>query len=195
MRKYIFLLLVPFILLSCLGDNGDDTDVTFGIPNPPSPNCQYCIPPGALFVCEEIEEALNLINQIREEVGVSPLEWDCQLAEAAQSWAEYLAENGLFEHEKTSPYGENIFIAYGFVPTLVDAIEYWYKEKNNFDPTDPNWCDKLNEVGHYTQLVWRNTTKIGCGMAKYQKKYQGVFEYVIVCKFDPPGNICDEMPY
>lgn len=198
MRKMALILIsfVSIFFFSCLGSGGgDDTDITFGIPNPPSPNCDYCIPEGALFVCEDIRNALDRIRQIREEVGLSPLEWDCQLAEAAQSWAEYLAEHGLFEHEQNSPYGENIFIAGGFIPTLVDAINAWYEEKKNFNPTDPNWCNYISQVGHYTQLVWKDTTKIGCGMAKYQKKYQGEFDYVIVCKFYPRGNICSEMPY
>ncbi len=185
-----FIFIAPMLFLSCLGGDGDDTDVSFGIPNPPLPNCEYCIPQGALFTCEEIKDALNRIKQIRAEVGLPPLEWDCQLAEAAQRWAEYLAEHGLFEHEPNSPYGENLYMVYGSIPTLVEAIEDWYEEKKNFK-LGADWCKNFQEVGHYTQLVWKDTTKIGCGMAKYKGKNA----YVIVCKFYPPGNICNELPF
>ncbi|NPA54500.1 MAG: hypothetical protein GXO21_07525 [Aquificae bacterium] len=203
MKKVLLTFLVSFfsfVFFSC-GGGGSDGDSNFemktpeevfeDIPvKPPVEKCKYCIPEGSLFTCSEIESALEFLNNIRAEVGVSPLEWDCKLAEEAQKWAEYLAEKGLFEHEEGSPYGENLFLMFGKLPSLLDALKSWYEEKKFFNPDLPNWCEG-GECFHYTQLIWKDTKKIGCGIAKY-KDMEG---YVIVCKFDPPGNILDQMPF
>ncbi len=195
--KKLFVLFISLFFIGCGLDNNDDDSETNPLENPVSPpieECQYCIPIGAIFSCREIREALDFLNfTVRAEVGVSPLQWDCQLAQKAQDWAEYLAENGFFQHEPDSPYGENLFIAGGYIPTLKKAIEDWYSEKQFFVYGLENWCSE-GECLHYTQLIWSSTQKIGCGIAKYKKPYQN-FEYVIVCKFAPPGNIIGQQPY
>ncbi len=199
MKKFFLLLLTAVILSSCFSSDGDSFEM--GMPsNPPVDipveECLYCIPEGAIFACQEIIEAMDFLNDtVRGEVGVPPLEWDCQLAQKAQEWAEYLAQKGLLQHEGDSTYGENIYIIGGFIPTLKDAIEAWYAEKEFFQYGLSQWCIGDKECRHYTQLIWRDTTSIGCGIARYPQKYMGMYEYVIVCKFYPPGNIIGEQPY
>jgi hypothetical protein len=42
-----------------------------------------------------------------------------------------------------------------------------------------NWFD----VGHYTQIVWPTTTRVGCAVAS-----NGRNDY-LVCRYSPAGNI------
>ena len=47
--------------------------------------------------------------------------------------------------------------------------------------------------GHYTQVVWRNTTEIGCGVATCK---EGALTWDIwICNYAPPGNIAGQKPY
>ncbi|RUM58327.1 MAG: hypothetical protein DSY59_02825 [Persephonella sp.] len=155
--------------------------------------CEYCIPNGSNITCEEIKEALNLINnKIRAEVKVQPLSWDCSLAEGSQKWAEKLTDLGYLEHSKDRNYGENLYMfysSYGAIPPLKNAILSWYSEKKDFVYGEKYWCKTGKICGHYTQLVWSDTEKIGCGKAKKDNK---VF---IVCRFYPAGNWIGKQPY
>ena len=60
------------------------------------------------------------------------------------------------------------------------AINMFYNEEKLYNKEDYN----LGTMGHFTQLVWRNTTKLGCawGWNPYYNKI------IIVCRYDPIGN-------
>jgi Cysteine-rich secretory protein family len=63
----------------------------------------------------------------------------------------------------------------------------WVDEKKNYhgEPGD------FNGVGHYTQMVWRNTTSVGCGTGSGSKLPYSI----LVCRYYPPGNIFGQKPY
>jgi len=146
-------------------------------------------------VCQDISDSLYFLNEnIRSEVGAQSLKWDYNLAVKAQKWADYLAENGFLKHESDEIYGENIYACKGFKPRLIDAIRNWYTEKEKFRYGNNLWCKKGSLCGHYTQLIWKTTKKIGCGIAKYPKEYRQL-DFVIVCKFYPAGNIVQKDPF
>ncbi len=140
----------------------------------------------------EIENAVNLNNKIRAELySGSSLIWNITLAQSAQEYANILAANGKFSHSQWE-YGENLYAA-SFSVSYSDAINSWYSEKSAYDYAD-NSCIDGAQCGHYTQLIWRNTTEFGCGSATYKVgKYQG-WE-VIVCQYNPPGNYIGQRPY
>jgi pathogenesis-related protein 1 len=50
-----------------------------------------------------------------------------------------------------------------------------------------------NGCGHYTQVVWRNTQRVGCGYSTCQS--QGYTFEIWVCNYDPPGNFIGQTPY
>lgn len=143
---------------------------------------------------DEIRDLLEFHNKARKEVGVAEVVWSNELAQYAQAWAQHLATTGCkMQHRPTSgeweqKFGENIFMGtVGFFGVL-DAAKSWYSEKKFYRGgkiSSSNW----SKAGHYTQMVWRGTTKIGC--AKVECKGN----VIIVCNYDPPGNVLGEKPF
>src|SRR4051794_28455076 len=100
-------------------------------------------------------------NAVRAVVRVPPLIWSNQLAKYAQHWADSLAEQRKFYHHPNSPFGENLFEIQGATATAEEVVESWASESKDYD-LKSNSCH--GRCGHYTQLVWRNTSKVGCGV-------------------------------
>jgi uncharacterized protein YkwD len=129
---------------------------------------------------------LALHNQYRAEVGNAPLQWDASLQASAQQWADHLLATGGKEHDPSinGKLGENIYRqgnqAWGMPAETLDpaaAAHNWYQEKGYLG-------------GHYTQMVWKASTKVGCGVATKSEKNGDAEDnkQVIVCRYDPPGN-------
>jgi uncharacterized protein YkwD len=127
-------------------------------------------------------------NSVRNKVGVPPLAWSDELAQVAQNWAERLVGSGAFEHSRTGKYGENIFevSGTGWTSNAQEVVGNWAAESGNYQyPT--NTCTGV--CGHYTQLVWKDTKEVGCGVARDNNRE------VWVCNYAPYGNIIGEKPY
>jgi hypothetical protein len=147
-----------------------------------------------------VNTILAVHNRERAAVGVPPLVWNDTLAAGAKAWAENLAANGKFEHSTCCgafrDYGESIA---GFDPSQgVSAPEngmmLWIAEKNNYHggPIPPDTPGSGPQaIGHYTQMVWRNTTSVGCGIGSGSKLPYSI----LVCRYYPPGNIFGQKPY
>ncbi|XP_010245650.1 PREDICTED: basic form of pathogenesis-related protein 1-like [Nelumbo nucifera] len=132
------------------------------------------------------EDYLHAHNIVRSEVGVGPLTWDSKVAAYAHNYASQRIGDCKLEHSD-GPYGENI--AGGGDPFPgVDAVKMWASEKQYYDYAS-NSCIG-GECGHYTQVVWRNSVRLGC--AKVHCNNGGIF---IICNYDPPGNYIGERPY
>lgn len=107
------------------------------------------------------------------------LVWSSKLAAIAQRWATHLAEAGCaFEHSR-GDYGENLAAGTdgAFDPETIVAM--WYDEVEQYDFAQPGFA---MTTGHFTQLVWRGSRRLGCGTAVCK----GVRTWV--CNYDPPGN-------
>jgi pathogenesis-related protein 1 len=134
------------------------------------------------------QAALDNNNHIRSKVGVAPLEWSPQLAATAQQWAEHLAKIDVMMHSGSNGLGENLFVGYGKEYTPNDAVAAWYSEKKQY--TYRKFRSGGPDVGHYTQLVWRNTKKVGMGIAKSRDG-----KIFIVANYFPAGNWLGQKPY
>jgi pathogenesis-related protein 1 len=138
------------------------------------------------------------------------LVWDPAIAEIAQDWADTLAEDCSFMHSMYPGLGENLATfgasnAGGGTDSGPDAVDLWYSEIDCYsygtipggrseDPEECSAeCDAYGGCGHYTQLVWRETLRVGCGVASCQK--DGFYWNTYVCNYDPPGNYIGEYPY
>jgi pathogenesis-related protein 1 len=134
---------------------------------------------------ELAQEMLDLHNAIRAETNLPPLQWSSRLAEYSQAWANTLLAKNLSMHNPNSPYGENIFInGPGSTPSQV--IEQWASELTDYSYRT-NSCK--SDCGHYVQIVWRDSAKVGCAVARGENRE------IWVCSYDPPGNYRNEWPY
>jgi len=131
-------------------------------------------------------ELLDAHNAARARVKVAPLQWSDMLATHAQEWANHLLSRREFDHRTASPYGENLFEITGAGATPATVVSAWASESRNYDHLT-NTC--RGECGHYTQVVWRNSLRLGCGVAR------GGGREVWVCNYDPPGNWEGERPF
>ncbi|RYZ66722.1 MAG: Fis family transcriptional regulator [Proteobacteria bacterium] len=122
-------------------------------------------------------------NEVRAEVGTEPLEWSSEVAGVAKAHAEKC--NWGHSTERNG-YGENLFMTTGSA-SASDVVGSWADEKKSYDPKTGE-CSGV--CGHYTQIVWNSTRKLGCAMAKCDTGNpmgSGPWEYW-VCNYDPPGN-------
>ena len=147
-----------------------------------------------------IQQILDAHNSYRSEVGIPALTWSNNLAQFAQNWANELATNRGCKmqhrpHDDNDPwkqkYGENIYWAGGtnWTPTVLDAVADWGTEKKDFN-SDTKSCNNGAGCGHYTQMIWKNTTQVGCGVATCADG-----NVIVVCNYNPPGNFTGENPY
>lgn len=118
---------------------------------------------------------LNSTNFYRGEHNATAVSWNETLASFA---ADYLAQSGCrFEHSG-GPYGENLAEGY---PNATASVEAWGDERDRFDFGDPRFA---HETGHFTQLVWKSTTAVGCG-----RRLCGEAGWYLVCEYWPRGNV------
>ncbi|MEM7296682.1 MAG: pathogenesis-related family 1 protein [Bacteroidota bacterium] len=133
----------------------------------------------------EISELLDAHNAYRKDVGIDDLLWSEDLQASAQNWANLLAANCEFKHS-SDPYGENIWKGTSGAFTPTDVVKSWGSEIEFYD-YGTNSCTDV--CGHYTQIVWKNTTHVGCAKASCDGTD------VWVCQYDPPGNFIGQKPY
>jgi pathogenesis-related protein 1 len=132
------------------------------------------------------QEFLKAHNAVRAALGLPPVGWSYKLADAARSWANSLVLYSRFQHSRMG-YGENLYEIRGGKATPKQVVEAWASEAVDYD-YQSNRC-RGPKCGHYTQIVWRDTNTIGCGV------YRSSFREVWVCEYSPPGNYTGQRPY
>ncbi len=145
-------------------------------------------------------EMVTAHNTWRAKVGVPAVTWSSKLADVAQSWADNLKSQGCkMQHSTGTGYGENLYwasplkysdgrVAAQTIPPT-KAVDSWGNEIKDYT-YDSNTCATGKVCGHYTQVVWKTSTEIGCGMAVC-----GDFSQVWVCNYNPLGNYRGQKPY
>jgi hypothetical protein len=147
---------------------------------------------------------LAVHNSERAAVGVPPLVWSNSLAAGAQTWAEQVSQTGIFGHSTCCgafrDYGESVAgFDWSDGPTAAPdgGTSLIVAEKSNYVPGTPINSGTIGPngrvYGHYTQMVWRNTQEVGCGAAP---PGAGNLPYsILVCQYNPMGNIGGQVPY
>jgi len=142
--------------------------------------------------------ALSKHNTYRDTHHSPDMTLSSSLNDSAQSWANYLASNGVFEHSDSDA-GENLYVSYTTASsvnaaTLANqAVTNWYNEVSDYDYRNPGFSP---ETGHFTQVVWKNSTQLGCGAARGVKTLQGTQynAFYVVCQYAPAGNVIGQFP-
>lgn len=130
-------------------------------------------------------------NNERALVGVSGVTYSTVLEASAQSWVNQLkATNNCGLLHSAGGYGENLYAIWGATATPTRVVAAWAAEKSAYNYAT-NTCAAGSVCGHYTQIVWRNTTQIGCAQATCPANQQQVW----ACQYNPPGNYVGQKPY
>ena len=161
--------------------------------------------PGASFA----DDFVCAHNAVRESVPapqpipdppLPALVWNQELADFAQLHA----DKCVYEHSDSNArtnvlgqwVGENIAANFGASYTPYSITDLWASEASDFDYTT-NTCTPGEQCGHYTQIVWRETTEVGCAKENCPTLVNTTFldaEYW-VCEYMPGGNYVGERPY
>ncbi|PRQ37524.1 hypothetical protein RchiOBHm_Chr4g0403511 [Rosa chinensis] len=142
-----------------------------------------------------IGESLQFLfqhNMVRAAKWEMPLMWDFQLERYARWWAGIRKADCKLQHsfpEDGFKLGENIYWGSGSTWTPIDAVNTWAAEEKYYTYAT-NTCEAGQMCGHYTQIVWKSTRRVGC--ARVVCDDGDVF---MTCNYDPPGNYIGEKPY
>lgn len=176
-------------------------------PAPPAPGGNgtgeaFAPGPGAeSAVARESVDAHNRARATQAGANLPPVQWDAALAGRAAAWSRELcgggARYGGLRHrppEANGP-GENLAMQgstgdeeYG----VREAVAQWMAEERFYDRAN-NRCSG-GQCGHYTQVVWRDSTRVGCGSARCPMG-NGFNATVWTCNYAPAGNWEGRRPY
>ena len=136
-------------------------------------------------------EALDAHNAYRRKHHVGPLKLNKDICVIAQNYAEKLAnEIGHLKHSENCYHddilGENLHYCEGMEVTGKKKKKNWYGEnrKHNYSG------DWIEGTGHFTQIVWKETTEVGFG--KCENKRGRIF---VVGNYYPAGNVLGFFKY
>ena len=177
--------------------NGVDDDC-----DPQTPDeCRYTPTPAVDPEPGYLAGVTRAHNRWRWRVGVAPLEWNAALAQTATAYA----ERCIWEHDPTrSPdagfqyVGENLYATSAAVngPNVLEGVQAWADERYDFDFGFTTGQTTGGQVGHYTQMVWHETTDVGCGWASCNSIRGLTFGgTMVVCRYGPGGNYTGQRPY
>ncbi|KAJ4486350.1 PR-1-like protein [Lentinula aciculospora] len=133
----------------------------------------------------DVQEYLSAHNSVRAQHGASTLTWSNDAATKAQQWA----DNCVFQHSggTLGPFGENLAAGTGSGYGISQAIDSWSSEASQYDPSNP-------VASHFTQMVWKATTQVGCAVASCSGIFAASFGLAsfYVCEYSPQGNVIGE---
>ncbi|CAH9090174.1 unnamed protein product [Cuscuta europaea] len=155
-------------------------------------------PPAAAAVYDWVQrEFVTAHNALRATVGSPPLEWDATLANFSRGWAHERKKDCSYRsHSPGGKYGENLFWQLYKESSPTQVVRSWFEEQKWYDHERHRCtCEPERdgcECGHYTNIVWRSTKKVGCSGFVYCNDQRGVY---VVCSYYPKGNIVGKNPF
>ena len=134
-------------------------------------------------------------NKYRKKHGVPNLELDNDLIKGATAYAESLAKNADPNYLVPSnnyymgdeKLGENLFQCSKKtcqMENFTQPLDIWYNEIEFYN-FNKNEGDK--STANFTQMVWKSTKKLGCGVGQKTET-----SYKVVCHYLPKGNIYEK---
>lgn len=126
-------------------------------------------------------------NEFRKQHGAPPLQWSDECMVHAQKCADENAQHRrvmpcFLETDQTErKMGQNIYLGGG---PAENAVRYWYEENSAYDFANPG---AQSGTGHFTQVVWYDTTHVGMARSACGK--------FIVANYFPAGNWAGETSF
>jgi len=133
-------------------------------------------------------------NKYRAKHGAPALKFDAKAAAFAASWCPGMAKKCTLQHSSGSGFGENLAMA-GSTAAIASpdcdkiAVTPWYNEVSAYNWNSPGFG---MSTGHFTQVVWKATTGVGCAVAT--QKCGNFNNAYICCNYSPPGNYQGQFP-
>ena len=135
-------------------------------------------------------DLVNQHNTLRTKHRVGKLTKLKDIATMALATAKNCAKLKTLKHSSDSysgqPVGQNLYVS-TWGPTAKDILQGWYYEE------EPNYNYNTGKsknggvIGHFTQVVWKNTKQIGCAYATgTYLAYSN--SYYVCCNYFPAGN-------
>jgi len=160
---------------------------------------------------KEAQEVVDYHNRLRSRVAsgqtnqppasnMLQLQWDPELARVAQR----LADQCKFNHDcpdcrkvERFSVGQNIYQSFntrsGLKNDWISAIDSWFNEIKMFPPTSVRKYQFSHATGHYSQMLWAKTSRIGCGVTAFRN---GRFNSrLYVCNYGEGGNVLRQEVY
>jgi hypothetical protein len=132
----------------------------------------------------------------RAAVGVAPLIWDDGLAAHARAYADTLARERRFAHadQPMGPAreGENLWTGTRDAYRYEEMLGHWLAERGDFINGPVPAISRTGDwrrAGHYSQIVWRVSTRIGCALSSNRT------DDYLVCRYALAGNVVGERAF
>lgn len=159
----------------------------------------------------QIQTFLNSHNNYRNNVNppaksMPQLVWSDDLATSASQWASQC----IWNHSRAPNVGENMYLTSSRTPNISTfdtshAVNSWGGEKPFYD-YNSNSCVNGIKCRHYTQIIWANSTNIGCAVQDCPKIHLANGEEfkwsngstggtIVTCQYSPQGNYIGQKPY
>ncbi|XP_014367510.1 venom allergen 5 isoform X1 [Papilio machaon] len=147
--------------------------------------------------------ALGQVSSQPPAANMMEMVWDDELAATAQRWADHCTP----AHDRAAqrdvgrfPVGQNLAATWttrppsspaDSQPDFMKQINAWFDEVRiyGFKPISGG-----HGTGHYSQLVWGETSHVGCGFTFYYDNVKG-YTRLYVCNYGPGGNVIGSKPY
>lgn len=145
-----------------------------------------------LIISPETAFAMRVVfdhNALRAAQGVQPALWDRQLAASADAYAKELASTDRFAHssaESRPGQGENLWMGTRGAFSVDRMVADWGSEKRMFRSgqfPSVSTTGRWEDVGHYTQIIWPASVRVGCAM-----RSSAAYDY-LVCHYGESGNV------
>lgn len=127
----------------------------------------------------EAQQLVDAHNRVRAKHCAKPLAWSAKLAQVAQQWANALRDKGCVFGHSGGSFGENLAAGTSGTLGADDVVKMWYDEVAHYRFPSGGFSA---QTGHFTQVVWRGTARVGCG----RSQCNGMD--IWVCEYDPAGN-------
>ena len=129
-------------------------------------------------------QMLTRHNYYRAQHQVGDVSRSSDIESIAQTYSDYLASIDTMEHSSNTyngdDLGENLY--WGPLSDTIGtaAVDLWYSEIDYYDFSSPGWN---YDAGHFTQVIWKGSQQIGCGVGCGSSTY-----CYVTCNYYPAGN-------